>query len=85
MLDFEVALQKSVKKNFQNSIIDGCYFHYTKLLWEKAKKLSLCTKKDIKYTKIIIFILKLMPYLPENEKLDLFKNLEDFFDKNEEK
>ena len=85
MLDFEVALQKSVKKNFQNSIIDGCYFHYTKLLWEKAKKLSLCTKKDIKYTKIVIFILKLMPYLPENEKLDLFKNLEDFFGKNEEK
>ena len=41
MLDFEKSLQNAVKNNFPNAIINGCYFHYVKLLWEKAKKLGL--------------------------------------------
>ena len=85
MLDFEVSLQKAVKNNFPESIVDGCYFHYTKLLWEKAKKLGLCTKKEIKYTKIIIFMLKIMPYLSNDKKEELFNNLEGFFGDNDEK
>ena len=41
MMDFESAMQKAVKKNFENIKIDGCYFHFIKLFWAKAKKLNL--------------------------------------------
>lgn len=44
MMDFEKPLQKAVKYNFPNIIVDGCFFHFSKLLWTKAKGLGLCTK-----------------------------------------
>lgn len=31
--DFEKGLQNSVRKNFKKAKIDGCYFHFVKLLW----------------------------------------------------
>ena len=36
MIDFEVTLQHSIKKNFNNAIIDGYYFHYVKILWTNS-------------------------------------------------
>lgn len=60
MADFEISLQKELRKNFINSKIDGCFFHYVKLLWSKTKKFGLCTKEKIKTTKIILFILKII-------------------------
>ena len=48
MIDFEKTLQKSIKKNFPNIVIDGCFFHFSKLLWTKAKVLGLCTKIKLK-------------------------------------
>ena len=30
IIDFEKSLQKSIKTNFPNSVIDGCYFHLVK-------------------------------------------------------
>ena len=83
MLDFEASLQNAVRKNFPESKINGYFFHYVKLLWEKAKKLGLCKKNDIKYTKIIIFMLKIMPYMMYDERIELFNNLKDFFYNNE--
>ena len=44
MVDFEKSLINVIKKNFPNSIVNGCFFHYIKLLWKKAKALSLCNK-----------------------------------------
>ena len=44
MIDFEKPLQNAVKKNFPKAKIDGCYFHFVKLLWTKAKTLGLTTK-----------------------------------------
>ena len=32
MSDFEVALRNSIKKNFSDSILNGCYFHYVKII-----------------------------------------------------
>ena len=37
MYDFEIGLRNSIKEIFPNSILDGCFFHYTKLLWKHAK------------------------------------------------
>ena len=72
MIDFEKPLQNAIKKNFPKAQVDGCYFHFVKLLWTKAKTLGLTTKNRLKITKILIFILKLIPFIDiDNRKLYL--------------
>ena len=48
MCDFELNLRKSIKNNFEKCTLKGCYFHYVKNLWMKAKKIGLTKKKYIK-------------------------------------
>ncbi len=60
MVDFEKSLLNSVKGNFPNATIDGWFSHYSKLLWTKARLLGLFIKDNLKKTKILIFILKLL-------------------------
>lgn len=38
MTDFELSLRKSIKKNFEFCLLNGCYFHYCKAIWKKIKK-----------------------------------------------
>lgn len=45
LIDFEKSPQKAVKLTFPESIIDGCYFYYVKLLWDKAKNFGMYKKK----------------------------------------
>ena len=85
IIDFEKGLQKAVKKNFPESTIDGCYFHYVKLLWGKAKKFGMCRKNDIQTTKILLFVLKILPFLREDDKVDVFDKLEELFLNHENK
>ena len=47
MVDFEKSLLNSVKENFPNATIDGCFFHYSKLIWTKARLLGLYTKDNL--------------------------------------
>ena len=47
MVDFEKSLLNSVKENFPNATIDGCFFHYSKLIWTKARLLDLYTKDNL--------------------------------------
>ena len=79
MADFEVGLQRALKTSFPNSLISGCFFHLVKCLWDRAKKYGLIKKESIKHTKILIFILKLIPYINIDEREDFFKKLEDFY------
>ena len=79
MWDFEKSLQKSIKKNFPISIIDRCFFHFVKLLWSKAKSFGLCKKKYLKNTKIILFILKIIPFIKINDRDNLFLKMEEYF------
>ena len=58
-------------------------FHYVKILWEKAKRFGLSTKVDIKVTKILLFILKLMPYIQYEERVELLTKIEDFYNNND--
>ena len=44
MVDFEKSLINSVRKNFLDSKVDGCFYHFVKLLWSRAKALGLCQK-----------------------------------------
>ena len=44
MIDFEVGFQKSIKATISDSLFSGCFCHYAKLLWDKAKRLGLSKK-----------------------------------------
>ena len=83
MLDFKKGLQNAVKKIFEGVQINGCYFHYTKNLWDHVKKYGLFTKDEIKNIKVLIFILKLFPYIDIDEKEQLFKKVEEFYTSQE--
>lgn len=85
MIDFEKALQKSIKNNFPNVKIDRCIFHFSKLLWTKSKSLGLCIKKDLKKTKLFIFIIKLITLMNQDLKEPFFENFEKYFSMNEDK
>ena len=60
MSDFEKSLIKAIKKNFKNCIVDGCFFHYVKLIWSKAKAIGLCNKKNLKLTKTHFILQKII-------------------------
>ena len=47
-------------------------------IWDRAKKYGLIKKQSIKHTKILIFLLKLIPYINIGERDEFFKKLEDF-------
>lgn len=79
MADFEVGLQGALKTNFPNSLISGCFFHFLKCFWDRAKKYGLIKKQSIKHTKILIFLLKQIPYINIDERDKFFKKLEDFY------
>ena len=38
--DFEVGLQRSLNHVFPDSVIQGCYFHYSQAIWRKANKIG---------------------------------------------
>ena len=71
MTDFENGLRKALKNVFNDAPIYGCYFHFIKNLWYKAKKYGLFKKALKKCKYIIIFSMKLYPYFSE-EEMDLF-------------
>ena len=80
MNDFEVGLRNSIKKIFPDSILDGFYFHYIKILWNHAKLNGLCKKNKLKTTKMFIFLLKVMPFVEYDENENFFKELETYFE-----
>ena len=42
--DFEKSIINNFKKFFPQTDFIGCYFHFTKLLWEKLKKIGIKKK-----------------------------------------
>jgi len=64
MLDFEKSARKELNTVFPQSNIYGCFFHYIKALWKKAKKYGLCKKNLIKDTILLIFSLKIFILIP---------------------
>ena len=72
--DFEKSLLGALKKEFEQGIINGCYFHYIKSLWKKVRKLGLTKSKYLENTKILIFALKIYPFIQkENKEIILMK------------
>lgn len=78
MCDFEKSLQKSIIKNFPNSIIDRCFFISSNYFGLKQNLFG-CVKKYLKNTKIILFILKIIPFIKINDRDNLFLKMEEYF------
>ena len=73
MSDFDLSLRKAIIEMLPNFKLKGCYFHYIKNIWAKAKKLRLCRKKIIDKTKLIIFVLKIITFI-KSENINTFFN-----------
>ena len=58
--EFDYSLRILLKQTFPKSKLKGCYFHFIKKLWIKAKRLGLCQKNYIQYTDIVIFAMKII-------------------------
>ena len=63
MTDFERGIRKALKEVFDGKPLYDCYFHFIKNLWEKAKQFGLFKRDLRKTTSIIIFSMKMYPYL----------------------
>lgn len=72
-MDFEKSLIKVINNNFKKSKIDGCYFHFVKLLETWTKNMEFL-KEKLKINNFLLFILKLC-YL-------LYLMIEEIFSKN---
>lgn len=66
MCDFEHSLYKAIKEKYPYSKFKGCYFHYLKCLWKKAKRSGLCQRCIVESTKKIIFAMAILPLLKKN-------------------
>ena len=44
-----------------------------------CKKLGLCQKEKLKVTKILLFILKIMPFVLPDDRGDIFDKIEEYF------
>ena len=84
MMDFEKSSRKAIKSIFPESILLGCFFHFTKALWKKAKKEGLCKKLYMKETHIIIFAFKIFIFIKEKEKDNYLKQIEEFYKEKKE-
>jgi len=60
MTDFEKALRNALSKSFPKAKLSGCYFHFTKCLWEKCSKLGLRTKDFKQKSRLLISFSKLL-------------------------
>lgn len=70
--DFENAAIKAIKKSFPNTAISGCYYHYNKSIWKKAKQLGL-TQRSEKIRRREIELSAVLPLLPRTELLNGWK------------
>ena len=78
MCDFETNLRKGILNNFNNCTLKGCYFHYIKNIWKKAKKLGLCRKNFLNKTKIIIFAFKIITLIKLDKQKKFFDEIKFF-------
>ena len=79
MLDFEKTSRLALIKVFPKSPILGCYFHYVKAFWYKAKKIGLTRKKHLKETMILLFTLKLYQFIRSEERDEYIKIIDVIF------
>lgn len=59
--DFEKAQINAVKTTFPDVNLNGCYFHYNRAVWKKAKSLGICENKAGRHITRLCASLPLLP------------------------
>jgi len=83
MMDFEKPSRKAIKDIFPECNLMGCFFHFSKALWNKAKKKGLLKKEYFKKTYTLIFSLKIYIFIRESEKEEYLKEIKNYFKENQ--
>ncbi|KAL0809842.1 hypothetical protein ABMA28_011331 [Loxostege sticticalis] len=83
--DYEIAAMNAVKAVFPQVKVSGCYFHYQKAVWKKAKELKVNRTSDQRNIIRRAAILPLLPpdYIAEGwqiicEKIEATRNMDNF-------
>ena len=77
MCDFEKASRNAFISIFPGIVIIGCWFHYTKAIYDKVQKLGLCNLfKHNKALKKWVHQLMSLPFLTEEDILPTYLDLE---------
>ena len=58
-----------------NTKIITCFFHYVQCLWRKANSFHLRNKNYIENTKVLIFNLKILPFLEYENMFKFYKEI----------
>ena len=45
----------------------------------ESQKIKLCSKDKIKNTKILIFVLKIIPFMSNDEKFDFYEKIKNYY------
>ena len=62
----------------------GCYFHYIKTLWNKARKLGLTKKKLLKDTIVLTFSFKLDQFMKDDDKTNFLNEIKKIYSKQKQ-
>uniref|UniRef100_A0A1E1WV05 FLYWCH-type domain-containing protein n=1 Tax=Pectinophora gossypiella TaxID=13191 RepID=A0A1E1WV05_PECGO len=73
--DYEIAIMNAVKYVFQESNVSGCYYHYQRAVWKKAKELKVNRTSVERRIVRMAAILPLLPaqFIPQGRQLILEK------------
>uniref|UniRef100_A0A2S2PLB3 RING-type domain-containing protein n=1 Tax=Schizaphis graminum TaxID=13262 RepID=A0A2S2PLB3_SCHGA len=83
IVDFERAVQMSIKTIFRNTNIRGCWFHSSQALWRKVGELGMiemCNTNRNVYD--IVHMLMALPLLPRDKLMEGFVSVTDFYVQN---
>lgn len=51
----------AVKKKIPEAVVSGCYFHFSKAVWKKAKEMKICTNENRRHIVRLCASLHLLP------------------------
>jgi len=84
MLDFEVGLRNALKEAFSDVKLSGCFFHFTKALWDKASKIGLRKKTLVEKTIVLVAYLQIIVHCPSEKRKELFAQVKEIFAKEKQ-
>ena len=78
MMDFESAAINAVLECLPTSIVKGCLFHFNQSLWRRIQESGLSTlyvNSENQMFKDSVLRFMALPFIPEEDLLDIFKDL----------
>ena len=68
----------TIEKTLKPKILNGCFFHFSKALWKKARNYGLTKKLFRKEGMILIFCFKMYPFVHNYNRKDYLEKIKDY-------